>query len=528
MSIKTADIHRELSSLLVAGLAGTRLTDGERRLLEEAPPAGLILFGRNVESAGQLRKLTGDITSVVTEASGLPPLIMADHEGGRISVLAEAIGAPPSQMAAWRPGSGELLAEIVSRTARQMMECGFNLTLSPVADVNSEPNNPVIGTRSFGESADVVSPAVRIAVKAIAGEGMLSCLKHFPGHGATALDSHVTLPVTGRSIEQIREEELPPFIAGIEEGADMVMTAHIAQTGEDPPASLDPRIVTDLLRGILSFEGVVITDALEMAGAGSEAPVTIAASAIEAGNDLLLMSRPIEEVYAEVSSFSAALETGLDACRRAGLVGLHSARIRSIRERMIPGGIVGGHVGREGIMPDGIASAASSFEADMIVSTAGLERLATVSLPLSPVFLGYQSDFESPVVSRFIGRVLDGLGRGRFSHIERDGDGSIKYAPGPGGTGSLVPVEGLQDDAAGLFLLDPGGKTGSGRALLLLCRRPLPGELVGRMSVEYEFVVAAEGPWDVSLLDPGIPVAVTYGTYDAAADRVAELLKGRP
>ncbi|MCK4549008.1 MAG: glycoside hydrolase family 3 protein, partial [Candidatus Krumholzibacteria bacterium] len=260
------DIHRHLSPFLVTGLAGTELTPAERELLSLAPPAGVILFSRNVESSDQLRLLTSDIRTIVEAASGLTPLIMADHEGGRISVLAAAIGTPPSQMAAWIPRSGKLLSDIVARTAFRMRYCGVNLSLSPVADVASEPLNPVIGTRSFGEDQATVSAAVRIAVRTIAGEGALSCLKHFPGHGATVFDSHLTLPVIGRTIEQLRAEELPPFIAGMEEGADTVMTAHIALAEGDPPASLDRRIVTGLLREKLGFEGVIITDALEMAG----------------------------------------------------------------------------------------------------------------------------------------------------------------------------------------------------------------------------------------------------------------------
>ena len=521
MSSEINEIHRLLAPFLVTGLAGTELTPAERELLSLAPPAGVILFQRNVESIEQLCNLTHDIKAIVETASGLPPLIMADHEGGRISVLAGAIGAPPSQMAAWKPRSEKLLSGIVSCTVLKMKRCGVNLTLSPVADVASEPLNPVIGTRSFGEDPETVSDAVRIAVRAIAGEGMLSCLKHFPGHGATVLDSHLALPVAGRSIGQLREVELPPFIAGIGEGADMVMTAHIAMIDGDPPASLDREIVTGLLREELGFDGVVITDALEMAGAlpdgiamrsidpagggkaGDTVPAAVTARALEAGNDLLLMSRPVGEVYAELELHEGDLAEALAGAALAGLMEESAARIAAIRRKA--------SVCSAGTMVD----QAANGRCDESLLMKKILFPDEADGPALPVFLGAKTDFDSYVVRRFISRVLEGLDR-PDSVPERHIDPE-----------ALIPVRTGDGEETGLYLFEPIRRPAVGRSLIMLCRKPPPGKVVRTVASGYDSVVVAGRPWDAALLPSDSSVAVTYGVYDAAADYIAKIIRGR-
>ena len=519
MSGSISDIHLQLAPHLITGLSGTELTPAERELLSLAPPAGVILFHRNVESIDQLRRLTGDIRNVIEAASGMLPLVMADHEGGRISVLAAAIGAPPSPMAAWAPRSREILSGITASTASKMSGCGINVTLSPAADVASEPLNPVIGTRSYGEDPDTVSEAVRTAVQAIAGEGMLSCLKHFPGHGSTVLDSHLTLPVVDRTVDQLREVEIPPFRAGIGEMADMVMTAHIALTGRDMPASLDRGIITEILREELGFTGVVITDALEMAGvlpdgiamksidpsgarkAADAVPASIAAKALEAGNDLLLMSRPVAEVYAELGVNETSLREMLSGVDMEELMERSSERIAAMRKRIsavrddVPGPDPGGcreeSLLLERLLPDPGAIA-----------------------PALPVFLGEKKDFESYVVRRFIFRLLGGIGHPGTPLEE------------PIVTDDLRPV--MTDDGreSGLFTFEPVNGPDKARSLVLVCRRPPPGDVIRGLAAGFDSVVAAERPWDAVSLPPGTSAVVTYGTFDAAADRLAGMLQG--
>jgi len=440
---------------------------------------------------------------------------MADHEGGRISVLARAIGTPPSQMAAWIPRSEKLLARVIAGTARRMKECGINLTLSPVADVNSEPPNPVIGTRSFGEDCEEVSAAVRIAVGAIAGEGMLSCLKHFPGHGATVFDSHLTLPVIGRTIEQLRAEELPPFIAGIKEGADAVMTAHITLAEGDPPASLDRRIVTGLLREKLGFGGVIITDALEMAGvlpdgiamksidpaaenkAGDAIPAAVIATALEVGSDLLLMSRPLEEVYTELELHEGDLAGALSADAMAGRMEGSAVRIAAIRKKV------------SASCTDTLSRAMDDCPDEAFLMRKIFSAGETDG-PAVPVFLGAKTDFDSHTVQRFISRVLEG----------------------PGGTGLnrpavLSPVRTDDGRETGLYLFEPFRRQPGRRSLIMLCRKPQPGDIIRDLASGYGSFVVAGRPWDAGLLPGMSQVIVTYGICDAAADEIAKMLRGR-
>jgi len=450
-------------------------------------------------------------------------------------------------MAAWRPGSGKLLAGIVAATSRLMSVCGINLSLSPVADVNSEPLNPVIGTRSFGEDPEEVSAAVRIAVRALAGEGMLSCLKHFPGHGAAALDSHLTLPVIGRTIEELRKEELPPFIAGIEEGADTVMTAHIALTEGDPPASLDSEIVTGLLRGKLGFKGVVITDALEMAGvlpdglamksvdpasgrrkSSAAVPASIAARALGAGNDLLLMSRPLEEVYSELALYSAVLVDELSTAALAGRMEESAERIVSLRERA--------NTASEEDPSTGGLQTSLDRGRDAYLNAALLtgSLCSAASETVAPVFLGAESDFDSYVVRRFIFRVLEGLaGVGPYEG-HPDDDHRDDYPDRVSGRvqerffdpDKLAPVGTDGGLETGLYLFEPVMRPVSKRVLFLLCRKPPPEDVIRTVAAGYDSVVAAGRPWDAALLPPGTSVVVTYGIYDAAADRIASMIRG--
>jgi beta-N-acetylhexosaminidase len=524
-----SDIHRKLCPFLVTGLAGARLTDAEREILSQAPPAGVIFFHRNVRSAAQLRRLAGEVCRIVEEASGMTPLIMADHEGGRVSVLCGAVGVPPSQMAAWRPRSVEILARIVAGISRDIRSCGVNLTLSPVADVNCEPLNPVIGTRSFGEDAEEVSAAVRIAVKAMAGEGLLSCLKHFPGHGATGFDSHTTLPVTGRTMDQLREVELPPFAAGIEEGADAVMTAHIALGDGDPPASLDRDLVTGLLRDGLGFGGVIITDALEMAGAlpdrlamrsldpgsGKEAssgavPAAIAVRALAAGNDLLLMSRDLEEVYTELALHSASLVDGLSNSIPAGQLEGSAARIASLRERAVAPDDPPIAAWRSG---DGDLERASLMEwilpAEGGSGTEGEGKGAIEGVV--PVFIGTEADFGSHAVGSFMDRVMRRLG----------GEG---WTPG---SADLVPVGAAGGPETGLYIFERAGSPEGKRVLFLLCRKPPPAGIIHDIASRHDLIVVAGRPWDAGLLPEGKPAIVTYGICDAAAERTADIIRRR-
>ncbi len=218
------------TSRLVVGLAGPRLDPREREWLARHRPAGVILFARNVIDTKQLTVLCAGLHRVVP---GLE--IVADHEGGPVSVLAAAVGRPPAAATLGLLDDPELTWRVHRDTARRLAACGLDRVLAPVADVLTEPRNPVIGVRSFGCDPEAVARHVAAAVAGLRQGGVDVCLKHWPGHGGTGTDSHLGAAIlTGPQPDA-------PFRAGLEAGADAVMVAHVlAPGGAGLPASLDP------------------------------------------------------------------------------------------------------------------------------------------------------------------------------------------------------------------------------------------------------------------------------------------------
>lgn len=219
----------DLARHLVVGLAGPQLHPAERAWLVRRRPAGVILFARNVTDPPQLESLCRELHALVP---GLE--IVADHEGGPISVLAAAAGRPPAAATLGLLDDPDLTRRVHAATARGLVACGLDRVLAPVADVLTEPRNPVIGVRAFGRDAALVARHVGAAVSGLREGGLAVCLKHWPGHGGTTADSHLGAAVAAGA------ESAAPFAAGLEAGADAVMVAHVQQTGAGLPASLDP------------------------------------------------------------------------------------------------------------------------------------------------------------------------------------------------------------------------------------------------------------------------------------------------
>lgn len=549
---------------MVVGLEADRLTGGERILFRDFPPAGVIIFARNVIGFDQLRRLTAEVVEIIESASGLPPLVMADHEGGRSSFLAAAIGVPPSQMALARSGDLSLLRGAFRETAARMKACGLNMTLGPVADINSEYLNPVIGTRAFGESLEAVATGVPAALEALSAEGLLTCIKHFPGHGCSIGDSHHLLPVIPKTMDQLREKDLVPFAEGIAAGADTVMTAHIAPLERGIPASLDPVMVNDILRGELGFDGVVITDGLEMAGmltgsglmgaargvpgdlfergpaggaspdsdlsASAEAgaallkPAAVSRTALEAGNDLLLFSRPAAAVYEELETVLALLEGdhdfwtgGFDSISDRSRERIEALRIRA-------GGSSSGWRPGEEPFCEGIYYEASARAVEIVSDPSGMLPIDPREVP-APVFCGELSDFSYYSVRRFVLRLCENLGYPVDGAASASPGKGLDSLFGPGRLHSLIKsaVPGSQEiiEIMGWSAAAGGQPPG---ILVMLGRRPLdPGGLAALTS-EHKVVVVAERPWDARFLPQEKTVLMSRGTYDASADALARLI----
>jgi len=510
---------------MIVGLEGPRLAEAERTLLSKYPFPGVILFERNVVGSRQLMELAQGIRNIFHNSRGTVPLIAADHEGGCVSVLGRAIGAPPTQMAAARAGDAHLVERLFAENARRMRACGVNLLLGPVADVNSDPLNPVIGTRSFGEETGLVSSLVSVAVSAARREGALTCLKHFPGHGPSRIDSHLELPVLGATVDELRKRHIPPFAGGIAAGAETVMIGHIAPLGRSLPASLDPEIIGALLRGELGFGGVVITDALEMEGVKVAGLREICERALGAGNDILLFSKPVAAVAAELeaageSGGPAGFGGAREALEVAGSLEASAARIARLTD-------LAAAKEREFEIPDdpGIYREIAD-KSIQIFGRAEPSPTPDRSRGLRAVFYAEKGEFERYPVMSFVARTLNGLGLAddaRPRPIAQGRMGLCAVEPRGARPQSAAHLEGWAFSSASGP--DASGTAAPPEIAFLLNRRPLSAEAVGELCSGAEVVVIAGWPHAAQSVPAGRTVVTTWGVYDAAADAVCRSLR---
>src|SRR6185503_9735112 len=289
MSDTELRVEERLGELLIVGFPGTEWTPEIESELRRIRPAGVIFFAANFPDAGTAARLCRAVHATLGSPAE-PPLVCADEEGGMVSQLSGFWEVPPSARAVAASGGPPLVKDLAQRTARRLLALGVNLDFAPVLDIHSNPLNPVIGIRSFGTAASQVTACGRAAVEGMEAAGIIPVVKHFPGHGDTSLDSHVDLPRVETEGRLLALRELRPFEAAVAWGAPVVMVAHVVVPALDPdpgrPATLSPPIVTGALRERMGFQGVVVTDALEMVGATSRGSYgEVAVRAIEAGSD---------------------------------------------------------------------------------------------------------------------------------------------------------------------------------------------------------------------------------------------------
>ncbi|GAA3582144.1 glycoside hydrolase family 3 protein [Klugiella xanthotipulae] len=336
----SADLARQISTTMLPGFEGHTLPGWlERRLC--AGLGGVCLFSTNIGTPEQVRALTDAIRRANPRA-----VIAIDEEGGDVTRLHHATGSPfPGNAILGRLDDPELTRRVAARVGEELREVGCTLTFAPDADINSNPDNPVIGTRSFGPTADVVARHTAEWVRGVQEAGIAASAKHFPGHGDTAQDSHLALPVIDRSLDELRERELVPFRAAIAQGTRTIMTSHILLPQLDPerPATLSPTILQGLLREELGFTGVIVSDALDMRGASAVTGIPEAAvRALAAGCDLLCIgtaNTDEEMTQIEARVATAVAEGRLEAARVAEAAGrvLSLAGMEPVATREVPG-----------------------------------------------------------------------------------------------------------------------------------------------------------------------------------------------
>lgn len=300
-----------VGQLLVAGIQGKEPGEDARQLIQDLHVGGIVLFGRNVESAGQLSELTNALKAMNAGEGNIPLFLCVDEEGGLVSRMPPEVADLPSAYDHAQAGG-----DFSRRGAALAAECaafGFNVDFAPVLDIWSNPQNTVIGKRACGTDPETVARLGQSLARQLSDGGVIPVGKHFPGHGDTLTDSHVGLPVVDKPLEELRSFELYPYECAFDDHLAAVMVGHILVTEVDPllPASLSPKVVDGLLREEMGFDGVVFTDDLTM-GAVTEGYGTgeAAVKAIQAGCDVALVCHGLEEAKAAYHGLLFALEDG--------------------------------------------------------------------------------------------------------------------------------------------------------------------------------------------------------------------------
>ena len=309
-------LEEQIGQLLMVGFPGTMPTPQLMKLIQRYHVGNVILFSRNVQSARQLHELTARLQELAREGGQRQPLLIAlDQENGMVQRLGEDATIFPGNMALGAVGSEQSAYEVALAAGQELRALGVNLNLAPVVDVNNNPANPVIGVRSFGEDPRQVARLAGAQIRGYQDAGVATCIKHFPGHGDTATDSHLAMPTVPYEMERLERIELVPFRSGIAAGTDCVMTAHIyfpALMGTtNLPATLSPAVIRQLLREQLGFQGVIMTDCLEMNAVSETVGVGRGAVlAKQAGNDLMLISHRYDRQLAGLEALKAAVQAG--------------------------------------------------------------------------------------------------------------------------------------------------------------------------------------------------------------------------
>ncbi len=309
-------IEEQLGQLLMVGFWGHTPSPEVLDLIQRYHIGNILFFSRNIHDTQQVLELTHSLQAAAKKAGHRYPLLIAvDQENGIVQRLGDVATIFPGNMALGAIGSEQVAHEVALATGRELQALGINMNLAPVVDVNNNPANPVIGVRSFGEDAQQVARLGAAMVKGYQEAGIIACLKHFPGHGDTATDSHLALPTIPYTLDRLKTLELVPFKNGIKAGCDSVMSAHIAFPAlaeqMDLPATLSRTIIHGLLRQQLGFSGVIVSDCLEMqAIAATFGTARAAVMALEAGIDLVLVSHHYELQCASIEAIRSAYADG--------------------------------------------------------------------------------------------------------------------------------------------------------------------------------------------------------------------------
>ncbi len=308
-------VRQKIGQLFMVGFDALEVNAHIAQLIEQQRVGGVILFRRNVQSPQQLASLCRQLQEINARVSAIPLLIALDQEGGMVMRVEQGVTPIPAAMAFQAAGSAGDCEQLARISADEMRQLGINMILAPVLDVNNNPLNPVIGVRAYGEDPDTVIHYGMAAMRGMQAAGMITTAKHFPGHGDTATDSHYTMSIVPHARERLDAIELPPFKAAIAQGVDAIMTAHVVfpaiEAELNLPATLSKAVLSGLLRNEMQFDGVIISDCLEMLAIADGVGVTNGAIAtLKAGADIALISHQQQRQHDAIAGVLDAVARG--------------------------------------------------------------------------------------------------------------------------------------------------------------------------------------------------------------------------
>ena len=304
-------LEDKIGQMILAGVSGTTMDANAKQLISQFHVGGIIFYKNNFETPAQAVQFVNQLKA--GNSSSLPLLLGVDQEGGRVTRLPGGLVNFPPNKQIGQVNNPDFSYKVGTLLGQELKEFGLNLDFAPVLDINSNPNNPVIGDRSFGNNAEIVSKLGIQTMKGIQSQNVITTIKHFPGHGDTSVDSHLDLPIVNKSLKELKELELIPFERAINQGADVVMVAHIllSQLDKTNPGTMSKAVMTDLLRKQLGFTGVIITDDMTMGAITEHFDIGKASvESVKAGSDIILVGHDYNNVVKIISSIKTAVHNG--------------------------------------------------------------------------------------------------------------------------------------------------------------------------------------------------------------------------
>uniref|UniRef100_I2Q275 Beta-glucosidase-like glycosyl hydrolase n=1 Tax=Desulfovibrio sp. U5L TaxID=596152 RepID=I2Q275_9BACT len=508
-------LEEKVGQIFMVWFEGPDVSPETAALIRDHRLGGVILYANagNIETPGQVARLTASLQATAADTpQGLGLLVGVDQEGGPVARLRRGFTVFPSQMAQAAAGRADLVRQAAAATGRELLAVGINTDFAPVADVNVNPANPVIGIRSFGANPADVARFTAAATAGYASVGAICTPKHFPGHGDTAVDSHVGLPRVDHDAATLSRIDFPPFRAAFAAGAPAVMTAHVLTPDLEPdnlPATLSRRMLSGVLRGRLGFDGVIFTDSLGMgAVAATYGTAEAAVMALAAGADVLLVGadagRPASERLEAMDQVLLAVRTGRVPVNRLDTAVL---RVLRLKERF---GL---------LRAAALDTPAANLETRLATpaSAALARRIAARALtafgPTVPA-LPVSAEAGTLVVRPRLGReATDAEAEAGLAALHGP---QTLFLPADPDARAIADVVAKARDARRVVLLVTDARSREGQRRLA---EALAGEEPRRL-----VLVAAESPYDLPLLPPAGARLATYGETPAGLDALWKAL----